>query len=260
MPRILHMTDLHIDDFPGNLDEMGARVRDRSADILLIGGDNGGDGGIARIIHRLRETHPEAAIAWVMGNHELWGHTIDHLWRDYSHLDACYLETGNLETDTCTVVGTYGHYDYSGGDPAIPHEVYEQYRFGGMGWNDRYIIRNRTNPEIAGQIARRFATRYRLALARRLPVVVLMHTLPFTELNAWPRNFYGAYGTNSLIGDEILSHPIKPAVLFCGHTHNPTQCDSHGFPMINTGSDYDHTRVTMFEFRGGTVSARNTGP
>lgn len=242
------MTDLHIDDFPENLHEIAMLIEGQSADIFLIGGDNGGDAGIARIIHLLRGTHPKAAIAWVMGNHELWHHVIDHLWLDYSNPNACYLEIDNLETDTCTVVGTYGHYDYSGGDPAICHEIYEQYRFGDMGWNDRFIIRDQTNPEIAREIAERFAVRYRRALARELPIVVLMHTLAFAELNAWQRNFYGAYGTNSFIGDEILRHDTKPIVLFCGHTHNPIRIETYGFPMINTGSDYNEVRVTAFEF------------
>nr|VFK40845.1 MAG: Calcineurin-like phosphoesterase [Candidatus Kentron sp. TC] len=249
MSRIIHMTDLHLDDFPGNLHEVAALIEDRSVDIFLIGGDNGGDAGIARLVRLLRGTHPTAAIAWVMGNHELWNRPIDHLWRDYSHLGACYLERENLEIDTCTVVGTYGHYDYSGGDPSIGHEIYEQYRFKGMGWNDRHIIRDRTNPEIAREIAERFAIRYRRALDRGLPLVVLMHTLAFVELNAWGRNFYGAYGVNSLIGDEILKHDTKPMALFCGHTHKPIRIETHGFPMINTGSDYENARITAFEFR-----------
>jgi len=249
MPKIIHMTDLHIDDWPGNLHEARTRIEDQPVDIFLIGGDNGGDAGIAQIVDLLRRTHPEAEIAWVMGNHDLWGHAIDHLWQDYSHLDACYLEMDNLETRRCTIVGTYGHYDYSGGDPSIDHEAYEQYRFGNMGWNDHYIIRDhRTNPEIAREIADCFAIRYRRALACGLPVIVLMHTLAFTELNAWRRNFYGAYGTNSLIGDEILRHNAKPVVLFCGHTHNPIHVETYGFPMINTGSDYNHVRITAFQY------------
>nr|VFK22314.1 MAG: Calcineurin-like phosphoesterase [Candidatus Kentron sp. LFY] len=250
MPKIIHMTDLHLDDFPGNLHEVATRIEGLQADIFLIGGDNGGDAGIARIIRLVRGIHPRAAIAWVMGNHDLWNRTIDHLWRDYSCLDACYLETGNLEVEACTVVGTYGHYDHSGGDPDIRHETYEQYRCENMGWNDRYIIRgHRSNPEIAREVAERFAIRYRCALARGLPVIVLMHTLAFAELNAWGRNFYGAYGTNSLIGDEISKHDTKPVVLFCGHTHNPIRIEAYGFPMINTGSDYEHVRITVFRFQ-----------
>nr|VFK44687.1 MAG: Calcineurin-like phosphoesterase [Candidatus Kentron sp. SD]VFK49590.1 MAG: Calcineurin-like phosphoesterase [Candidatus Kentron sp. SD]VFK79192.1 MAG: Calcineurin-like phosphoesterase [Candidatus Kentron sp. SD] len=249
MPRIIHMTDLHLDDWPGNLPGMVARIEGRAADIFLIGGDNGGEARVVEIVRALRGTHPKAAIAWIMGNHDLWDRPIDDVWRDHVVPGARYLETGNLETDACTVVGTYGHYDHSGGDPNIPDEIYEQYRFGNLGWNDRYILRDhRTNPEIAGEIARRFAVRYRRALARRLPVVVLMHTLAFEELNAWGRNFYGAYGTNSLIGDEILKYDPKPVVLFCGHTHNPIRVETRGFPMINTGSDYNRVRISTFEF------------
>nr|VFK22473.1 MAG: Calcineurin-like phosphoesterase [Candidatus Kentron sp. MB]VFK28804.1 MAG: Calcineurin-like phosphoesterase [Candidatus Kentron sp. MB]VFK74104.1 MAG: Calcineurin-like phosphoesterase [Candidatus Kentron sp. MB] len=261
MPKILHMTDLHIDDFPENLSEMAEQIKGMDVDVFLIGGDNGGDQGITGIVRLLKKTYPEAAIAWVMGNHDLWGNPVDHLWRDdrHSHVDACYLERGNLELKICTVVGTYGHYDYSGGDPTIPHEIYEQYRFDDLGWNDHHIIRgHRTNPEIARDLANRFALRYRRALIRGLPIVVLMHTLPFVELNAWERNFYGAYGTNGLIGNEILTHDTKPIALFCGHTHNPICVDTFGFPMINTGSDYNRVRITTFHFPAETGPQHGT--
>ncbi|QDU59186.1 Calcineurin-like phosphoesterase [Planctomycetes bacterium Pan216] len=250
MPTIVHLTDLHLDEWLNNLEiALGfEELREITADVVLIGGDNGMPDDVARTVGEVRERWPSCSVGWVMGNHELWHQRYDILWKQPSPEGAVYLEERNLETPSCTVVGSYGHYDYSGGDPEIPVEDYEAYRHGGLGWNDWLIDRRgKTNPEIAAEVAHRFERRYDAALARGRPVIVVTHTLPFVELCGWPRSFYGAYGTNSLLGKIILARDPKPAALFCGHTHKPLRTEVFGFPMINTGSDYEEVRVTVWE-------------
>ena len=248
MKTLIHLTDLHLDGWPHNLDAAVELVGNLPADLFLVGGDNGDRSDIAATVAALRKVQPGAAIGWVMGNHDLWGGSIDRLWEDPHLPDATYLELVNLETDFCTVVGSYGHYDYTGGDRSISIDDYEAYRYGSLGWGDYRIERGgRTNPEIAAEVADRFSNRYRAAVERGLPIVVVTHTLPFVELCAFERSFYGAYGTNAALGRCLLDAPRTPAVLFCGHTHNPIRSSAFGFPMINTGSDYDAVRITRWE-------------
>lgn len=121
MPTLIHVTDLHLDHWPGNLDAMLDLIRDVPADLVLIGGDNGDDAGLAATVGAIRRVHPGAAIGWIMGNHDLWQRLYTHLWDDFPEVPATYLELHNLETAYCTVVGTYGHYDYSGGTTDLSH-------------------------------------------------------------------------------------------------------------------------------------------
>lgn len=245
MLDFVHVTDLHLDHYAENLDAMTALVRRLPADVILIGGDNGGDTGISAIVDRLAELHPKAAVAWIMGNHDLWGQPYTHLWDVLPGLSATYLEIGNLELSTCTVVGTYGHYDYSGRSSELSCEQLETFTDGRHIWNDRFIDRkSRTNPQIAGEIAERFRGRYRSAEARRLPIVVVSHTWPFAPTDVALRGFLSAYSCNQQIGNIFMSATRRPAVVFCGHTHRAREWNEFGFPMINTGSDYRDVRVT----------------
>jgi predicted phosphodiesterase len=255
MAKIIHITDLHLDHCPGNLDSMLELVRDVPVDIYLIGGDNGNDEGVLSTIEALRELQPHASIAWVMGNHDLWYKPYTHLWNDFRELPATYLELGNLETEYCTIVGTYGHYDYSGGTLKLSFEQYENFTDGHCIWNDRFIERTgKSNPQIAKEIADRFCLRYDLAIERGLPILVLMHTWPFAPTDDRYRSFASAYCCNQMIGDILVSHQVLPQVLFCGHTHQAAQWDEFGFPMINTGSDYNHVRITQWEIPHPTTN------
>ena len=245
MPVLVHVTDLHLDDWPQNLGRMVELVQDVPADLYLIGGDNGNEEGVTRTITELARIRGEAHVAWVLGNHDLWQRPYTDLWRSWPKVPGTYLERENLETPYCTVVGTYGHYDYSGGDPEITFEQYEAFTDGRLIWNDRYIDRlGKTNPEIAKEIVQRFAERYAAAIDRGLPIVVLTHTWPFAPTDPARRSFVAAYCCNQLVGEVIQSFDALPAVLFCGHTHRATVREDFGFPMINTGSDYQEVRIT----------------
>jgi len=261
MTTLAHLTDLHLDHWPANLDAALELLAGTDPDVVLIGGDNGNDDGLRRSVEAIRRSWPRADIAWVMGNHDLWRRPYRHLWSVFPDIAATHLEGGNLETATCTVVGTYGHYDYRGGLATIPFEQYETYTDGRHVWNDRFIDRlGRTNPQIAAEIAEGFGARYRAAIARGLPVVVLSHTWPFAPTDDWYRTFFGAYGSNQLIGDCILAETPLPAVLFCGHSHRVDRWDAFGFPMINTGSDYRKVRVTVWDLEGATsLEERSNG-
>lgn len=247
MPLFVHITDLHLDHWPQNLAAMIELVRDIPADVFLVGGDNGGDDGIAQTIAALRGLRPQAAIAWVMGNHDLWRKPYTHVWNNFGQLTAVYLERQNLDRDDCTVVGTYGHYDYSGGDPSIPTEVYESFRWGTMVWNDRFIDRlGRTNPEIALELTDRFRARFQSAVDRGRPIVLLTHTWPVVPEHASQPSFVTAYLVNHQVGAVVRAAPVRPVVGFCGHTHRPARSDHCGFPIINTGSDYRQVRITQW--------------
>ena len=248
MARIAHLTDLHLNAYPANLDVAVEQLGSGEVELILIGGDNGGEDGLRATIDALSAAHPEAEIAWVMGNHDLWGRSYRDMWLPFEGFAATHLEAGNFEGERLTVVGTYGHYDYSGGDPTIPLEMYESFTDGRVIWNDRHIERHGcTNPEIATEVSERFAERYAAAVRRGLPIVVLSHTWPFAPSDPHRRSFVGAYLCNQMVGDAILHSERPPMVLFCGHTHRPIVRKDFGFPMINTGSDYREVRTTLYD-------------
>lgn len=252
MPTIVHVTDLHLDHWPGNLESMATLVCDFPADLFLIGGDNGNDDGLRQTVAALRASHPQAAVAWIRGNHDLWHGSYQRLWDDVPGVDATYLEAQNFEANAFTVVGTYGHYDYSGGTAEFTSEQYETFTDGRCVWNDRFIDRRgRTNPQIAAEIAERFRWRYESACRRGLPIVAVTHTWPFAPTDESGRSFISAYCCNQLIGNALTAKNILPEVLFCGHTHRPARWDEFGFPIINTGSDYKEVRITRWELSAG---------
>ena len=259
MTRILHWTDLHLDSAPDNLTAAVAATGDFRPDVVLVGGDNGGPDGLARTAAAARSLGEDVAVAFVHGNHDLWFEPYDRVFAACPVPGLVPLERENLALPGCTVVGSYGHYDHSGGDPAIPDAVYETFRCGRLGWNDHHIDRlGRTNPEIAAELAEGFTERYQAAVQAGLPIVVVTHTLPFDALNAWPRNFYGAYGTNAAIGRVLVGHP--PALVLCGHTHRHVRRDDFGFPTVNTGSDYAHVRVTTAVLEESGMVSLETSP
>ena len=242
--KFVHVTDLHLEVHPTNLDKMARLLDGCDASIFLVGGDNGGPRGIDRIVSALHRLNPSALVAWIKGNHDLWHRSVTELWSEEQIGAATYLETRNLETPQCTVVGTYGHYDYAGGDASIPLGVYERYEHKGMTWNDRFIDRmGRKDQEIAKEIAMQFEARYHDAEIRGLPIVVLMHTYPFVPLDDSRRNFCSAYCINSLIGEVLHSASLKPVAIFCGHTHQASQWSPFGYPIMNPGSDYRIVRI-----------------
>lgn len=245
--HIVHISDLHLDNHSGNLLAAIELAQHEPADLYLVGGDNGGNAGIRATVLALHELHPSTPVAWVKGNHDLWGHEYITVWTDCPELDATYLELGNLELPKCTVVGTYGHYDYGAGLPSISFEQYESFTDGRVVWNDRFIQRlGKTNPEIAAELTERFVIRYQSAIERGKPIVVLTHTVPMGPTDDKNRSFVTAYLANTKLGEFLLSATIKPTVAFCGHTHRVTRWEEHGFPIINVGSDYKQVRIATF--------------
>jgi len=247
---VAHLTDLHLDRHPGNLDAALAQIRDRRVDLLLVGGDNGQEAGIRHTVESLAAVFPRTPIGWVLGNHDLWGRAISEVFADHSFGPATYLEHHNLDLDACTVVGTYGHYDYSGGMPDLGEDAYESFTDGRLVWNDHLIDRQgSTNPAIARRLADGFSRRYKAAIARRRPIVCLTHTVPYVlQMPDERRSFVTAYIFNALVGAAIDAAPVKPVALFCGHSHRARTWTGAGFPVINPGSDYRDVRTAVWTF------------
>ena len=80
VPTLIHITDLHLDICPRNLESMLELVSDTPAELFLIGGDNGGDEGLIKTVESLKNLLPHARIAWIRGNHDLWHKPYTHLW------------------------------------------------------------------------------------------------------------------------------------------------------------------------------------
>ena len=255
MPTLLHLTDLHLDVWPENraavereLERLGP-VDDSQPLLLLLGGDHGGEPALRQIVALVRRYFPAAQIGWIRGNHDLWGRPYTDLWQPSPDLPATYLELANLDSTACTVVGSYGHYDFSGAPAGVsPEELETDAGQHDASQGDRSIDRlGKSHREIASEIADRFAQRYAAAVARSLPIVVLSHTWPFAPLDESLRSLACAYCCNQLLGDVILSHAKRPVVLLCGHTHATARWDAFGFPMLSTGSGRAQVQIARWE-------------
>ncbi len=242
----LHLTDLHLEQSPENLESLKEKLRGSDPfDFVLIGGDNGGEQGLKDTLNVISEHSPEAKIAWIKGNHDLWNRSYSEIWEGSSYGDnVFYLENESLETEALIIVGTYGHYDYRGGDPTISDSVYQAYRYKNYVWNDRFIKKDGVlDTEIARKLAESFAIRYQHAVDTGKPIFLLTHTYPYAPDLPY-RCFASAYAVNTEIGLCINRASRKPVLAFVGHTHQKSVWSPNGYPIVNPGSDYQQVRYS----------------
>ena len=248
--HILHITDLHLERGSRNLDalEQLLATQDKDIDLILIGGDNGNAIGLRSTIYFLKKKYPNAHIAWVKGNHDLWKKDFDSVYsNDGVDVDSVhYLESTVIEFENMTLSGSYGHYDFRGGDVSIPLETYDQYKYERRIKNDWKIERHgRGNQELGDELANKFKTRLSLASNINKPLMLLFHTYPFAPEKASSRSFSSAYAINTKIGEAIIDQNRKPELVFVGHTHSESVWNPHGFNIINPGSDYQQVQAVI---------------
>ncbi|MFQ3577670.1 MAG: hypothetical protein SNJ52_01490, partial [Verrucomicrobiia bacterium] len=109
----------------------------------------------------------------------------------------------------------------------------EHYLRGGMDrvvWTDFRTIPflTRRNHIEARLQAQGLARRLDRAIATGKPVLLVTHTVPWPELNAWPvrggtlRVIAHAYTGNTQVAEVIASRAAAVELLVCGHTHLET--------------------------------------
>jgi hypothetical protein len=239
-----------------------------------------------------RISGPATPIAICLGNHDLWGSKRAlrkalnpedlqaRFWQPAAAKHGvCLLDAGNADLDDFTIVGAYGHYDYSFACPALKLGTNEistgDYQRGcppdsRLFWNDRrWMPCDRGDIPEALRQAETFGSRFAMAAARRKPILVATHTAPFEELIGYPidaakeESFFRAYSGSSHMGTAIARHSAGIAFVACGHTHcavGPVRhsgTDDH-FLIANIGSDYGSPQAVVFDT--STMKATRASP
>ncbi|HKA87705.1 MAG TPA: metallophosphoesterase [Haliangiales bacterium] len=227
---IAFTSDLHVDHHPEVVDLVAERAAGAAA--LIVAGDvSARPEVVAATLERLRGS--VAKVAFVPGNHDLWGKDARRRYLD-ELADACdragaeYLPAGPISVDGVTVCGQTGWYDYSFADQAlgIPREAYEAGRYGPLAWGDKRYFRwpGSGDAELTAWMVERLARDLSL-VPRDRPVWVVTHMLPFVELVARrpaPWGFVNGFLGAAALGEAIAAaaaRGVPVARTIAGHTH-----------------------------------------
>lgn len=266
-------------------------------DLLVIAGDVAEsqllDGPRIGCRHVEMLEHLRAAVAmpvaFCAGNHDIWSTDPEtDSWQIYrtrlaeiaEDVGATYLEESNLALPELTVVGCYGHFDFSLRIPdlVIAGEVVTQSHYLRQTppghdepvWMDGRRIRwDRSDEAACAQICARAARRMEHALDRGKPILFVSHTVPRQEVN-------GHFGSDSEVslflnafsGTSRLERVIRmaverdiPVTAVSGHTHKRVPLGMiDGVGYLNAGGEYGRPHLEILEWPGaGDVVANGPG-
>ncbi|MBI2629151.1 metallophosphoesterase [Candidatus Pacearchaeota archaeon] len=241
-------------------------------DSLILGGDNAelstGLQNHRVLFERLRRRF-ECPIAFVLGNHELWGKLgnvsswrliydiFPELGKEYGFT---YLESENLDVESSSFVGTYGHFDYSflRHDRGVSIEdllrgtfIVERKK---ITWKDKINMdwEGKRDGDVCVELVDKFSERIKMASGKPIS---FSHTIPRLTLNGWPDSpsqyFMEAYSGSNLIGDVLQTSGGE--YHFCGHTHARANDKIGKTIVVNVGSDYNLLRYVILDREGETT-------
>ena len=241
--KLLVLSDLHYNN--GNNSRAYNLLKalngiNENPDALVLCGDNAeiSDGfqNHFELFDALKKRFP-IPTGFIIGNHELWGKErginarvlLDAIYPDLAkEFDMTYLEQTNMSVNSHVVAGTYGHYDYTLGDPkiftkqeietGIPVVAAEEEQF--TAWDKRLIDwQGLTDTKVCSSLVNRLDER--LADANK-PLITISHTLPRRTLSGrheqGRREEYLKLFNGSKLIDQVIINR-KPNYHFCGHTH-----------------------------------------
>ncbi len=245
-------------------------------DAIVLGGDNAEISWNLNehkvLINKLRKRFGATPIAFVLGNHELWGQwlhwpvkrLLEETFPAFAQRESLvYLERQNLGLNGVTIVGTYGHYDYSLGRTdkgvTLDHITRGEKRFGRyvIQWGDKQQIdtQGRTDTDICEKLVKAFSDRMQTAIGE---VISISHTVPSKELIGHPdspeQDFLGAYSGSTRIGEVIKKY--RGFLHLCGHTHAKAEGKIGKTRVINVGADYDLLRYAIIDTKTKQVEMR----
>ncbi|MEI6732027.1 MAG: metallophosphoesterase [archaeon] len=238
-------------------------------DVLLLGGDNAEPSPNRENHYRLfdhLQRKIRCPIAFVAGNHDIWdsdpSHTAEELlFGVYPEMamkmGVHYLETTNLDIKNWTIVGTYGHYDYS--FPAVDDDRQKMkdvetgrlitFTESGKVKRERTYqdflkinMGKTTNPDLCNKILDRFEMRVRHA---RGSLMTISHTLPDISFAGTSAEARSPYSGSKRLGEIIKTH--WSAYHFCGHTHHYFNGKFGSVDAVNIGSGGDTFRYVILD-------------
>jgi predicted phosphodiesterase len=253
-------------------------------DVLAIAGDVAESEGLAGSKigsrHERLLTHLRAAtgcpVAFCAGNHDIWSTDPGvNSWLIYrerlseaaGRTETTYLDRDNLNLPGLTVVGCYGHFDFSLRTPGlrirgetVTERHYRRQTPPGYAqpvWMDgQRIAWSYSDDEACAEICRLASQRMEAAVRRGRPILFLSHTVPRSEVNG----HHGSTAEKSLFlnafsGTSRLEKVIREGVgettgliAAAGHTHRriaPLEID--GVTYLNAGGDYGKPHLEIIE-------------
>ncbi|MBV9274191.1 MAG: metallophosphoesterase [Verrucomicrobia bacterium] len=282
--KLLVTSDLHLVRFwrPPVLKLLGGWIRELRPDGLLIAGDIAVPAEADTALRELRQALPDGPIITALGNHDFWANpasgcssleqVIQRFWWKPADLyEVALLDVANFHLDELVFVGGYGHYDLGFACPDLCYNgrwVNQQHYLTGrpptetaLRWRDFDWMPGANDlPGLA--TAQVDSVQTRLVEARTTPVMVALHTPPFSALLGIPdtweidpenppiRAFFRAYLGNRSMGEMLEVHSTRICGLVCGHTHRPAgPFRLNGFMGVNVGSDYGTPRALILDTR-----------
>ncbi len=287
--RVGITSDLHYGIYPRVSELIGEFIERAIApaglDVLVVAGDlaeteNQSGAEIGRnhtpLLARLREAI-RCPVAFCAGNHDIW--TTDPAvdsWHIYdtrlAEIAACaqatYLDQRSLELEGLTIVGCYGHFDFSLRTPdlaiggvTVTDEHYRRQTPPGHTrpvWMDgRRIHWSFSDKDACAEVCGRAKIRMERALERQLPILFVSHTVPRNEVNGHYTSdrelslFLNAFSGTSRLEDLIrlaASNDLK-VVAVSGHTHRVVpRRELDGVHYLNVGGEYGTPRLEILEF------------
>ncbi len=264
------------------------RIGPAQLDLLVVAGDvaemaelRGPELGSrhAALLPRLR-TAAACPLAFCAGNHDIWCADPDtDSWAIYREVlpeiaaraGVTLLDAGNLALDTVTVVGCYGHFDFSLRVPAltvcgqpVTEEHYHRQTPPGYPepvWMDGRRIRWRWNdPEACAEICASGLARMESALSPSTTdqaIIFVSHGIPRHEVNGHFRShnpvslFLNAFSGTARLEGIVRRGAAQGARILAvsGHTHKKVSRQLiEGVEYLNVGGTYGAPRLAVEEF------------
>ncbi len=234
--RWLWMTDLHLDfvDDAG-LDTFFVRVRNATADGLLISGDIASGTDIHRFLVRLHDSF-QGPICFVLGNHDFYGRSFAEVRDKVRSVCAendrlIYLsdQPGIPLVDDVILVGQDGWGDGRAGDYAA-----SDVEMNDFGLIDELRRKNKAErleaiKRLGDEEVKQAEPKLRQALQEARDVAFLTHVPPFPEASVGPAGssdpdflpFFCCQSMGMMLSELMQTHPDNRLFVFCGHTHSP---------------------------------------
>jgi hypothetical protein len=276
--KILFLSDidLYSDNRESVMSQLGAIKNVAQPHAVVVVGDLAAPYLARESCSMLRGIFDIQPIAIVTGNHSLWlsGGTamglnpediIEKFWKSATRTNQMILlDEGNFDLGDVIVTGGYGHFDFGFatpnlriGDDLVNREDYERGITSGgvLISNDMRMLACARGTELEAQRqAEEIGRRLDAAIATGKPVLVVTHTVPFSELNPDSKSpndkasHPSAYSGNSLVGEVIKPRASRIDLLVCAHACAAVHEEIvQGVRSVNLGSSSDRIQGILYE-------------
>ena len=233
-------------------------------DVFIIAGDVSADlSDVEDVLSRFDRVHCHRL--FVPGNHDIWvaPRPGESSWTKYERdlPEICrrsgfyFLPGRPIVIQGVGFAGTIGWYDYSLRDPLLDRQIsmdtYRLKRFRGRMWSDARFARwGAADEQVTAEFADRLAADLGELQAAEVPIVAVVHHLPFEELvtrRGSPEvDFFCAFMGSSVFG-EVIRKCSGVKLVICGHTHFEKDVLIDGIRALCAPLGYEHERPEGIE-------------